>query len=252
MTAGEVAAVERAAVVTGAADGIGAATALRLANRYRLVVVNYRSRHAAAAELAERIRACGGEVVTVRADVAEEAGVEELFAAVDSSGVPLGLLVNNAGVTAGFATVDTLDATQLDDTFRGCLRSTALCTREAARRMGGRGGVVVNISSTAARTTGAGEWVHYAAVKAAVNTFTRGAALELAGRGIRVNAVAPGLVASPLHARNGDANRPERLAATVPLGRVGEPEEVADAVAFLASPAASYITGHILEVSGGR
>ncbi|NIJ14284.1 NAD(P)-dependent dehydrogenase (short-subunit alcohol dehydrogenase family) [Saccharomonospora amisosensis] len=242
-----------AAVVTGAADGIGAATAIRLAERYRLLVVNYRSSRAAAERVAERIRAHGGAALPVAADVSEEAGVGALFTAVDEAGEPLELLVNNAGDTGGFARVDELRAEQLDSTFRSCLRSTALCTREAVTRMtASRGGCVINISSTAARTTGAGEWVHYAAVKAAVNTFTRGAATELADRGIRVNAVAPGLVRSPLHERNGDRERPDRLGSTVPVGRVGEPAEIADAVAFLASEEASYITGHILEVSGGR
>ena len=221
-------AVGAAAIVTGASDGIGAATATRLAEDYRLVIVNYRNASAAARQVVEQIRASGGDAVAVQADVATDDGVRALFDSLDEAGVPpVGLLVNNAGVTGGFATVDTLDPDQLNEAYRGCLLSTALCTREASRRMEDTGGVIVNVSSTAARTTGAGEWVHYAAIKAAVNTHTRGAALELADRGIRVNAVAPGLVTSPLHARNGDPSRPGRLSATIPLGRAGEPDEVA-------------------------
>lgn len=242
-----------AALVTGAAGGIGAATAVALSRQYRLVVVAYHTAQAAAYRVVERIELLGGKAMAVRADLTVESDIVRLFQTVDSCGEPLRLLVNSAGDSGGFATVDSVRSDQLDLAFRTCLRSTVLCTREAVRRMvGDQGGCIVNISSTAARTTGAGEWVHYAAVKAAINTFTRGAALELADRGIRVNAVAPGLVQSPLHERNGDPGRPDRLRPSVPLGRIGEPEDIADAVVFLASDNASYITGHILEVGGGR
>jgi NAD(P)-dependent dehydrogenase (short-subunit alcohol dehydrogenase family) len=242
------------AVVTGAADGIGAATARGLAPTNEVVVINYRTRRPEAESVADDIRSRGGRAVTMSADVADPCGAHDLFTFVDELGVPLRLLVNNAGATGGFSTVDALDIGQLDSAYRNCLRSTVLCTAEAVRRMVGAvgGGSIINISSTAARTTGAGEWVHYAAVKAAVNTWTRGAALELASRDIRVNAVAPGLIESPLHARNGDPGRPDRLRASIPAARIGQAEEVAAAVAFLASPSASYITGHVLEVSGGR
>lgn len=242
-----------AALVTGAADGIGAAIAVAMSRYYRVVVVNYRTRQSDAARVVNHIAEAGARGVLAVGDVSNMEGVRGVFAAIDSCGEPLELLVNNAGSTGGFAGVDMVEAEQLDRAYCDCLRSTVMCTREAVNRMiPSHRGSIINISSTAARTTGAGEWVHYAAIKAAVNTFTRGAALELADKGIRVNAVAPGLVDSPLHERNGDEDRPTRLRSVVPMGRIGIPTEVADAVAFLASPEASYITGHILEVSGGR
>jgi NAD(P)-dependent dehydrogenase (short-subunit alcohol dehydrogenase family) len=165
-------------------------------------------------------------------------------------------LVNNAGVTGGFSRVETLKADDLVEVLIANIAGTILCAREAVKRMstrhGGSGGAIVNISSLAARTGSAGEWVHYAASKGAVDTFTIGLAREVAAEGIRVNAVAPGLIATELHASNGAPDRLERLSPTIPMGRPGSPFEVAEGVLWLLSDAASYTTGTILEIGGGR
>ncbi|HVA92338.1 MAG TPA: SDR family oxidoreductase, partial [Chloroflexota bacterium] len=165
-------------------------------------------------------------------------------------------LVNNAGVTGGFAQVDAVTVDVLTRVFAVNVIGTILCAREAVRRMarrhGGAGGAIVNITSLAARTGGAGEWVHYAASKGAVASFTIGLAREVAGDGIRVNAVAPGLIETDLHAENGAPDRPERMSPTIPMQRPGTAREVAEGVLWLLSPAASYTTGTILEIGGGR
>ncbi|MFF4173285.1 SDR family oxidoreductase [Streptomyces sp. NPDC001744] len=243
-------------IITGAGQGIGAAVARRAADLGRPVCVNYRSSAEGAARVVDDLRRSGVEAMAVRADVAEEDEVERLFATAEEELGPLTALVNNAGVTGGMARVADLDIAQLDTAYRAVLRSVALCTRRGLRSMargrGGAGGSIVNISSTGARTGGGHEWVHYAALKAAVNVHTWGAAQEAAADDVRVNAVAPGLIDTGLHRANGVPDRPDRLRPTVPLGRIGTPEEVAEAVVFLLSPAASYITGSVLEVGGGR
>jgi NAD(P)-dependent dehydrogenase (short-subunit alcohol dehydrogenase family) len=164
--------------------------------------------------------------------------------------------VNNAGVTGGFARVEAVTAQALAEVFAVNVTGAILCAREAVRRMstrlGGTGGAIVNISSRAAHTGSAGEWVHYAASKGAVDTFTIGLAREVATEGIRVNAVAPGLIETEIHAANGQPDRLKRLAPTIPMGRAGTAEEVAESVLWLLSPAASYTTGAILTVGGGR
>ena len=243
-------------IVTGAGRGIGAGIALRAARAGRPVCVNYLRSAASAENVVARIRAEGGTAVAVQADVSDEGEVKRLFdEACDALG-PVTALVNNAGTTGGLATVGELRIEQADAAYRTVLRSVLLCTGEAVRRMahsrGGAGGAIVNISSTGARTGGAGEWVHYAALKAAVNTYTWGSAHELARDGIRVNAVAPGLIQTDLHEDNGVPDRPARLRDSVPLGRIGEPDEVAQAVCFLLSEASSYTTGAVLDVGGGR
>ncbi|NJC14871.1 NAD(P)-dependent dehydrogenase (short-subunit alcohol dehydrogenase family) [Micromonospora profundi] len=243
-------------IVTGAGRGIGAAVARRAASAGMPVCINYLRSSGAAEALAAEIRDKGGDAVAVRGDVSVEEDVRRLFdTAVDRLG-PLTALVNNASSTGGLATVMDLTMDQADLAYRTVLRSVLLCTREAARRMavsrGGVGGRIVNVSSTGARTGGTGEWVHYAALKAAVNAHTWGAARELAEERIRINAVAPGLIDTDLHRDNGVPQRPELLRPTVPLGRIGTPDEVAEAVWFLLSDASSYITGSVLEVGGGR
>ena len=169
---------------------------------------------------------------------------------------PVAALVNNAGVTGGFARVEEIDAARVTEMLRINVLGTMLCSREAVRRMstrrGGAGGAIVNISSLAARTGGSGEWVHYAASKGAVDTFTIGLAREVADEGIRVNAVAPGLIETGLHAANGEPGRLERLSPSIPMKRPGTAEEVANAVLWLLSEEASYVTGSILEAGGGR
>lgn len=243
-------------VVTGAGRGIGSAIARRLAAEGEAVCVNYRASREPARRLVAEIVAAGGRAVAVGADVADEPDVMRLFDTATAELGPLTGLVNNAGTTGGFSRLIDLDIERADEAYRTTLRSVLLCTREAARRMatgrGGTGGTIVNVSSIAARTGSGGEWVHYAGMKAAVNTVTWGAAHELAAEGIRVNAVSPGLINTGLHADNGDPDRPNRLRPTIPLGRAGEPHEVADAVWFLLSAASSYTTGAVLEVGGGR
>lgn len=243
-------------IVTGAGRGIGAAIAELAARAGTAVCVNYRVSREQAEELAAGIAETGGRALAVQADVSVEADVERLFVTAQAELGPLTGLVNNAGVTGGLTRIVDLRVEQVDAAYASVLRSVIMCSRSAARIMatgrGGAGGAIVNISSTGARTGGAGEWVHYAALKAAVNTFTWGAAQELAADGIRVNAIAPGLVQTDLHRDNGVPDRPERLRSSVPMGRVGTPAEIAAAVCFLLSPSASYITGAVLDVGGGR
>jgi NAD(P)-dependent dehydrogenase (short-subunit alcohol dehydrogenase family) len=243
-------------IVTGASRGIGAAVALLAGARGFAVAVNYARDGAAAEAVAAAIVAGGGRAVAVQADVAREPEVLRLFAKAERALGPLGALVNNAGVTGGFARVEDVTAAAVERALAVNVAGSILCAREAVRRMsnrrGGAGGAIVNISSLAARTGGSGEWVHYAASKGAVNTLTVGLAREVAAEGVRVNAVAPGLIATDLHAASGAPDRVARMAPSVPMGRGGTAEEVAEAVLWLLSPAASYVTGTILEVGGGR
>ena len=243
-------------IVTGAARGIGAAIAVLSARRGFAVLVNYASDGDAARQVVREIEVAGSHAQAVQADVANEEDVLRLFAAADAMDARLIGLVNNAGITGGFSRLDALQ----DDVLRRVLAVNVagcfLCSREAVRRMstrhGGQGGNIVNISSLAARLGGAGEWIHYAASKGAVESLTVGLAREVATEGIRVNAVAPGLIGTGLHAAAGAPDRLKRLAPGIPLGRPGTAEEIAETVLWLMSPAASYITGAIVPVSGGR
>lgn len=242
-------------IVTGASRGIGAACALLAARAGYCVVVNYAEDEAGAAEVVATIEAAGGRALAFRADVSNEADVAALFAHASACG-PLAGVVNNAGTTGGSALVANVSRAAIARAFDVNVIGSMLVARSAiaymARSKGHAGGSIVNVSSIAARLGGAGEWVHYAASKGAIDTFTRGLAREIAPEGIRVNAVAPGLIETSLHAANGLSDRIERLAPGVPLGRAGTAEEVADAILWLLSPAASYVTGTILEVGGGR
>ncbi len=243
-------------VVTGGGRGIGAAVARAVAACGHPVLVNYAGDGAAANTVVHGIVTRGGRAEAVQADVGKEAGVLRLFAAADGMGVPLAGLVNNAGVTGGFARVDALDAAALRRVLAVNVEGALLCARETVRRMstrhGGQGGSIVNVSSIAARLGGAGEWVHYAASKGALDTITVGLSREVAAEGIRVNAVAPGLVDTGLHAAAGAPDRVARLAPTVPMGRAGAPEEVAALVVWLMSTQAAYVTGAVVPVGGGR
>jgi NAD(P)-dependent dehydrogenase (short-subunit alcohol dehydrogenase family) len=247
---------KRAIIVTGASRGIGAATARLLGAQGYPVVVNFMTQEAEAAAVVRNVVSSGGKAVAVHADVSQESEILRLFETSDRELGPLGGLVNNAAITGGFARVRDLSFKTIEDVFALNVTGAMLCAREAVRRMttdgGGAGGSIVNISSIAARTGAAGEWVHYAASKGAINSFTVGLAREVAKQGIRVNAVAPGLIETDLHADNGAPDRLSRLRSTIPMNRPGTAEEVAEAVAWLLSPAASYVTGSILEAGGGR
>jgi NAD(P)-dependent dehydrogenase (short-subunit alcohol dehydrogenase family) len=242
-------------LVTGGSRGIGAATAVGGARAGYDVCIAYERRADAAAEVAQRCRSAGVRAVAVQADVSREPDVLALFAALDELG-PMRALVNNAGIVDRRSAVADLSADRVERMLRVNVVSAFLCAREAVRRMstdrGGTGGAIVNVSSRAAVLGGPGEYVDYAASKAAVDTLTIGLAAEVAQQGIRVNAVRPGIVDTEIHASGGQPDRVDRMRDRIPMRRAGRPEEIADAILWLLSEQASYLTGSIVDVGGGR
>ena len=246
----------RVLLVTGGSRGIGAATALRAARDGWDVAVNYTRDAAAAQAVAEGVRVQGRRALVVQADVADEAQVLTMFAAVDAGLGRLTGLVNNAGVVDMPQHVEDMSVARLQRMWAINLTGSFVCAREAVRRMsrrhGGTGGVIVNLSSAAARLGAPGQYVDYAASKGAIDTFTVGLAKEVATEGVRVNAVRPGIIDTDIHASGGLPDRVAQMAPLVPMQRGGSAEEVASAVVWLLSEEASYITGTTLDVTGGR
>jgi len=243
-------------LITGGSRGIGAAAAVRAAQQGWDVAINYTRDAAAAERVAAQVRAAGRRALVIQADVSDEAQVLAMYTAVDKEFGRLGGLVNNAGVVDMPARVDEMSLQRLMRMFAINLSGSFLCAREAVKRMstrhGGAGGVIVNLSSAAARLGSPGQYVDYAAAKAGIDTFTLGLAREVAAEAIRVNAVRPGLIDTEIHASGGLPDRAKQLAPTVPMQRTGSADEVAQAIIWLLSDASSYTTGSVIDVTGGR
>ena len=243
-------------LITGASRGIGAATARLAAQRGYTVVINYRQQARIAEALVEEIRQHGGQAIALQADVADEDDVSRLFSAIDTQLGRLDALINNAGMLERQMPLVEMSLQRWQRVFATNAFGSFLCCREAVKRMssrqGGSGGVIVNLSSVAARLGAAQEYIDYAAAKGAVDSMTIGLAKELAPDGIRVNAVRPGVIDTEIHASGGEPGRVSRVASSIPLARGGNATEVAEAILWLASEQASYTTGALLDVSGGR
>jgi NAD(P)-dependent dehydrogenase (short-subunit alcohol dehydrogenase family) len=248
--------MNKVVLITGASRGIGAACALLAAQQGWAVAVNYVANSLAADEVVRQIRAAGGTAIAVQADVAIEAQALRLFETVDAKLGRIAGLVNNAGVVDVAARVDAMSVARLQRMWATNITSSFVCAREAVKRMsrlyGGAGGSIVNVSSAAARVGSPGQYVDYAASKAAIDTFTMGLAKEVATEGIRVNAVRPGIIDTDIHASGGQPDRAKQVAPQVPMQRAGTAHEVAQAVIWLLSDASSYTTGSMVDVTGGR
>lgn len=241
-------------IVTGGSRGIGAETVRTFAKNGYKVVINYHSNDEAAEALKREVTALGAMCIAVQANVADEADVAKLFQAADELGT-LSVLVNNAGILEKQARIEDISLARLQRVMNTNLASCFLCTKEAIKRMstkhGGKGGAIVNVSSGAAKTGSPNEYTDYAASKGAMDTLTRGVAMEVAQEGIRVNAVRPGLIYTEMHASGGEPNRVDRLKQKIPMGRGGEAHEVASAIYWLATDASSFTTGSFIDTTGG-
>jgi len=246
---------DKVVIITGGSRGIGRATALAAAVRGYRVVVGYASNQAAADEVIAAIEASNGKAIAVKCDVGSETDILALFKAADGFGT-LGALVNNAGIVGPSLRVEDMSAERIQRMMAVNITGSILCAREAVKRMstrhGGEGGVIVNLSSVAAKLGSPNTYVDYAASKGAIDSFTTGLGYEVAGEGIRVAAIRPGLIDTDIHASGGEPDRAHRLAHMVPMKRVGTAEEIANAIVWLMSDDASYVTSAILDVSGGR
>lgn len=242
-------------LITGASEGIGAATAVLAAERGYRVCVNYRTSAARAGAVVSKIQQTGGEALAIQADISIEAEVERLFREIDQRFGPLNALVNNAAIIESQQRFVEMSAERWQNVFATNVLGSFLCAREAVKRMstkhGGSGGAIVNISSVAAKTGSPFEYIDYAATKGAIDTMTIGLAKEVAGENIRVNAVRPGIIHTAIHAKAGEPGRIERVKERIPLKRGGQPDEIAAAVLWLLSEEASYVTGAVIDVSGG-
>lgn len=243
-------------LVTGGSRGIGASVALKASEKGWAVIVNYARDREAAEAIANIINETGGSAVAVQGDVSREEDIAAIFSVIDTTFGRLDGLVNNAGVVDVVARVDEMSRERLERMFAinciGAIRIASECVKRMSTRHGGKGGAIVNISSMAAVLGSPNQYVDYAASKGAIDTLTIGLAREVADEGIRVNAVRPGIIDTDIHASGGTPDRVRDIAGTLPMKRAGEPDEVADAILYLLSPEASYVTGAILNVSGGR
>ena len=244
------------ALITGASRGIGNATAQLLAQQGMRVVVNYLRDKQAAQAVVETINIAGGTAMAWQADVSDERQVVDMFTAIDDAWGPVAVLVNNAGILSTQCRVEDLTAERINRVLTTNVTGYFLCCREAVKRMshqhGGAGGAIVNVSSAASRLGAPGECVDYAASKGAVDSLTIGLSLEVAAQGIRVNGVRPGFIYTEMHASGGEPGRVDRVASAIPMQRGGQPEEVAQAIAWLVSDSASYVTGSFIDLAGGK
>ena len=242
-------------MITGGGRGIGAASAKLFAQQGYSVCINYKSNLEAASLLADEIRNAGGRCITVQADVSQEGDVQRLFETVDKELGTLSVLVNNAGILFKQMRLEEMTAERINTVLINNVTSYFLCSREAVKRMstrhGGNGGVIVNVSSGAARSGSPKEYIDYAASKGAIDTLTKGLAMEVASEGIRVNCVRPGLIYTQMHADGGEPERIERLTSVIPLQRGGQPQEVAEAIFWLASDKSTFSTANYIDVTGG-
>jgi len=243
-------------LITGASRGIGAATARLAAQQGYALCLNYHQRADATNAVLEQVRGLGVTAIAVQADVADETQVLHMFEAIDRELGRLDVLVNNAGMLEQQMRLEQMDAARWGRVLGANVIGSFLCAREAIKRMstrhGGKGGAIVNLSSVAARLGAPGEYIDYAAAKGAIDSMTLGLAKEVASEGIRVNAVRPGVIHTDIHAAGGEPDRVERVKASVPMGRGGQAEEIAEAILWLASEKASYTSGALLDVAGGR